>query len=413
MKFTRGSGAKGARTYRLSWTGNDGTFTTAPSLRLPLNETKSLPVGIQVNSFGPHSAILNLHDSRDDAIVHRVMLTVVAPRPISVTPGSQLRLDGRVPLMQSDDHYIAVPAGVAALKVEIEVRKGVLSARMRSMDPSSNTEDLRPFQFVQLQPGKYTWLVAAPVAGTWDLGLANDSGWREKDVSRVSTDEAQYSLAFTALTGSIDGVVSGGQVSIQARRDATRIESPAVDVYSAKRDRHIGHLAANGLPTLLTVDVPEDAGVLRLRATSDPGASEIEMFLYDCTTGQCFLYSYGGLAQAEQIITVRKPKAGQWKVAVNAAPIATGVGGFVLEQIVGDKAKRAQLSGDDIAWKANIASPAASGDAERVLYVELVDVALENAETQRILALASADAPPEKKLPAKPVALATTVIAVR
>jgi len=255
--------------------------------------------------------------------------------------------------------------------------------------------------------------VAAPVAGTWDLGLANDSGWREKDVSRVSTDEAQYSLAFTALTGSIDGVVSGGEVSIQARRDATRMESPAVDVYSAKRDRHTGRLAANGLPSLVAVDVPQDAGVLRLRATSDPRASEIEMFLYDCTTGQCFLHSYGGLAKAGQIITVRKPKAGQWKVAVNAAPIATGGGGFVLEQIVGDQAKRAQLSNDDVAWKAKIASPVSSGDTERVLYVELVDVALENAETQRILALAPADAPPEKRLPAKPVALATTVIAVR
>lgn len=414
MRFTRGSGVKGARSYRLSWTGNDGTFTAARSLNLPLNETTSLPVGIKVDSFGPHSAILNLHDSRDDAIVHRVMLTVVAPRPVPVTPGSQLQLDGQVPLMQSDDHYISVPAGVAALKVEIEVRKGVLSARMRTINPSSNTDDLRPLQYVQLQPGKYTWVVAAPVAGTWDLGLTNDSGWREKDVSRVSTDEAQYSLAFTALTGSIEGAVNGGQLSIQARRDASRIESPAVDVYSATRDRHTGRLAANGLPTLIPVDVPEDAGVLRLRATADSGGSEIEMFLYDCTTGQCFWHSYAGLAAAEQLITVRKPKAGQWKVAVNAAPAAAGAGGFVLEQIVGDKATRAQLSADEHAWRTSIASAVsvAKNDYERVLYLELVDEALQNAETQRILALAPEDAPPEKKLPAKPVALASTVIPV-
>ncbi len=412
MQFTRATGAKGARTYRLSWTGNDGTFTAAQSLSLPLNETKSLPVGIKVSSFGPHSAILNLHDSRDDVIVHRVMLTVVAPRP--VTPGLQLQLDGRVPLMQSDDHYISVPAGVAALKVQIEVRKGVLSARIRSMDPSSNTEDLRPLQYVQLQPGKYTWVVPAPVAGTWDLGLTNDSGWREKDSTRVSTDEAQYSLAFTALTSSIEGVLSGEDVSIRAPRDASGMESPAVDVYAATRDRRTESLRSNGEPSILTVDVPDDAGVLKLRATAAPGGSEIEMFLYDCITGQCFWHSYAGLAAAEQIITVRMPKAGRWKVAVNAAPAANGSGGFTLEQIVGGKAARSQLQGDGATWRASIArpEPAAKGGSERVLYLELVDEALENAETQRILALAPADAPEDKKRPAKPVALASAVIPV-
>ncbi len=414
MHFTRGSGAKGAQAYRLSWTGNDGTFTAAQSLSLPLNETKSLPVGIKVSSFGPHSAILNLHDSRSDAIVHRVLLTVVAPRSIPVTPGSQLQLDGQVPLMQSDSHFISVPAGVAALKVEIDVRKGVLTARMRSMDPTSKAEDVGALQFTQLRPGKYTWVVAAPPAGTWDLGLTNDSGWREADLSRVSTDEAQYSLAFTALTSSIEGVLSGGQVSIRAPRDASPIESPAVDVYAAARDRRTERLQSNGEPRILTVDVPNDAGVMKLRATADPGSSEIEMFLYDCTTGQCFWHSYAGLAAAEQVITVRKPKAGRWKVAVNAGPAANGTGGFALEQIVGGKAARSPLQGDGAMWRASIARPesVAKGDSERVLYLELVDEALENAESQRILALAPDDAPEDKKRPAKPVGLASTVIPV-
>jgi hypothetical protein len=50
-----------------------------------------------------------------------------------------------------------------------------------------------------------------------------------------------------------------------------------------------------------------------------------------------------------------------------------------------------------------------AGDQQSVLYVELVDSDLQDAESQRISALASDDTPPEKRGVANPVAITSTI----
>lgn len=60
--FTRKSGGSKAVNFNLSWVGNDGTFSTASSISLPLNKPVSLAVSINPTAAGAHSAILNLDD---------------------------------------------------------------------------------------------------------------------------------------------------------------------------------------------------------------------------------------------------------------------------------------------------------------------------------------------------------------
>ena len=76
--FTRTSGVGGARTYNLTWKGNDGTFSSAASLVLPLNSPTTLTVTVHPATAGTHSAILNLDDPSTAGIEKQTLNTVVA-----------------------------------------------------------------------------------------------------------------------------------------------------------------------------------------------------------------------------------------------------------------------------------------------------------------------------------------------
>ncbi|HET9834262.1 MAG TPA: S8 family serine peptidase, partial [Vicinamibacterales bacterium] len=62
IRFRRESGRAEPVSYRLSWTGNTGAFAADGAIKLPVHETVSLPVTVNIRSAGAHSAILNLHD---------------------------------------------------------------------------------------------------------------------------------------------------------------------------------------------------------------------------------------------------------------------------------------------------------------------------------------------------------------
>jgi hypothetical protein len=58
------------------------------------------------------------------------------------------------------------------------------------------------------------------------------------------------------------------------------------------------------------------------------------LYLYDCVTGECFLHSFTLPASPDQVLQVRQPHAGRWKVAVNSAPDPAAGGNFTLDAIV-------------------------------------------------------------------------------
>jgi hypothetical protein len=411
FNLRRESGDARPITYRISWTGNDGTFESADTVRLPLNQTAQFPVKIHVTSFGPHSAILNLLDSATGAILVRSLATIVAPQSIRRESGEALLQSGTVPLMQSRDHYISVPPGTAVLRVDLNVQRGALSSRMNSLDPTENVPNRPVSLWNTLTPGKYTWSVPTPSAGTWSLSLANDSGWREQDPTKVSTKEAAYSVSFSLPDGEIEAKKDGTRIVIQASAPAADIGAPAADVYPAMRTVHEAAFSHSGEPNIIPIEVPVNSGVLRFHATAAPGSSDLEMYLYDCTTGQCFYWDYAGTSSQDQTLTVHRPNAGKWLLAVNAAPAMVGKGGFRLEEIVGAALDRHPLTAD-VHWQAAIDIPTvthSAGDQQSVLYVELVDSDLQDTESQRISALASDDTPPEKRGLANPVAIASTI----
>src|SRR6185312_7784395 len=116
-------------TYRVSWTGNDGTFQSPSAVLLPLGTSVSLPLTIAVHSAGMHSAILNLHEPASDAIVLRTLAAIASPEPIA-TAASARRFSGTVPLMQTQSHLVSIPEGTTAMAVELEVTQGAVTPKL-------------------------------------------------------------------------------------------------------------------------------------------------------------------------------------------------------------------------------------------------------------------------------------------
>jgi hypothetical protein len=404
--------------YRVSWTGNDGTFKAPPKVRLPLNEEAILPVKIDVQSPGAHSAILNLHDPTTDAIIVRTMATIVAPESLASASNHVLKFQGSVPLMRSREYYISVPAGTAALKVELDITQGSLSPAIRSMDPSQSVPNRSVNTFRSAKKtGKYIWAIPQPSPGTWNFTLTNDSGWREKDFNLVSTEEAKYSLSVSTLEGSAEAGDDGSQVSLHFKNRGARLIEPVADVYPGAMTTKRAELLDSGEPNLFEIEAPKDTGILQFRVAADKGATDLEAFLYDCTSGECFFSDYAGTASRQQIVTVRHPKAGKWVLAVNAAPSMAGHGGFLVEELIASKAVRQTLVSDpkhpaDDSWVTSVEKPLSKqqeGNQVSVLLCELVDAALERAEAELLAAAPATPGETEEKAAPKPVAVASNI----
>src|ERR671933_2262437 len=84
--------------------------------------------------------------------------------------------------------------------------------------------------------------------------------------------------------------------------------------------------AAAGGPQQVT-DIAVPAGATRLTVTignaSDP-AADLDLFLFDCTSGTCTLAKQSAGSTANETVTVADPAAGTWKAVVDLFAIPSG-----------------------------------------------------------------------------------------
>jgi len=186
----------------------------------------------------------------------------------------------------------------------------------------------------------------------------------------------------------------------------------ALDVTPGYLTSHTDRFVASGLPNLYDIDVPPDASALSLRLHTQPGAPNAELHLYDCTTGECFSYNIGFPAAGAHTLVVRKPSAGRWVAAVNAAPFPSAPGSFVLDELVtiGTPIRRASAvaRGPRSLWRdaiGDVAPPPFVRGKTSVVVVELIDVGAERAETDHPWSTA----PNYVKLRDRPIALGTAI----
>jgi hypothetical protein len=159
-----------------------------------------------------------------------------------------------------------------------------------------------------------------------------------------------------------------------------------------------------------------DPGTTSLRVavepTTDTGA-DFDLYLYNCTTGDCHLWEVALIHGATSSLLVRLPAPGKWKAFIDPARFSTATCEFTFTEILTHprygwvELPNATAQGDGGHWQVKgimhlrDAPPAGT---ELVAVAELVDEAAEAAERAHPLAVFGG-------APYRPVAAGTAVVA--
>ncbi|WP_329789221.1 S8 family serine peptidase [Lentzea sp. DG1S-22] len=323
-------------TYNVSWKGNDGTFTAAKKVRLPLNTPVLFPVKVKAKTAGVHSAVLQLDNPETPGVDVQTLNAVFAAENFNAANKFSVTKTGTIARNQSTSLFVNVPAGTSALKVDMaaggaEAGKGQVrflrfTPQGVPLDVTSSTNCYNPDAGAGCAGGTPTSrTVANPMAGVWEIVV---------EARRTSdADVAPYSVTASVLGTSVSpnpDVIPSAALGTPIERSYTVTNTQAVfngrlaagAVGSAKQDR----------PTIANLetkffDIQVAPGSSRLTATigntADQGA-DLDLFLLNCTSGTCVVAGQSADADSEESATVTNPAAGLWRVQVDGYAVPAG-----------------------------------------------------------------------------------------
>ncbi|MFC4002517.1 S8 family serine peptidase [Prauserella oleivorans] len=333
--LTRTTGAQRPLTYLVSWVGNDGTFSSARTVRLPLNQPVSFDVRVHPKTAGTHSALLRLDDPRTVGFDVQTMNTVFAPQEFTQDNEFATTASGTVGRNQVRSVFVRVPEGAGSLRIDMAAGGPEGAGQVRFLrydptgipvDPTSTTYCYNPDAGAGCPTGSATSrTVTDPMPGVWEIVVesrrtsdAAEVPWRitatvqgttvepDPDVIAEATAGQPVPREYTVTNtlGAFTGRLTGGAL------DSARIERPTI---------------ADGELRSYDVEVPDGATELTatIGGTSDGGA-DLDLFVYDCTSGTCELAGYTADGDSEESVTIADPGPGRWRVEIDAYAVPSG-----------------------------------------------------------------------------------------
>jgi len=336
--ITRTKGGSQPKTYTVTWTGNDGTFSSPGSISLPLNVPVNLQVSINPLSAGAHSAIMNLNSPSAAGIEFQTMNVVVAPDTFSAANNFAATNTGSIGRNQQLTHFVRVPPSVPALKVDFSgpsATPGTGQARFLrwhpygvGIDSNSVSNCYSPAAAGGCNtPNSRT--TNDPLAGVWELTV---DARRTSDVLF-----APYTMTASILGATVSpspDVIPTATIGSPIARSYT-----ITNGFGAFIGRAVGTTFGSANRMVPTVadgeqqqfDFEVTAGSTSLRATiggtSDP-AADLDLFVYNCTTGTCVLAGQSADGDSEESVTIASPAAGAWHVVVDGFAVPAGTTTF-------------------------------------------------------------------------------------
>jgi hypothetical protein len=395
IRLTRQTGPRASQRYAISWLGNDGTFETRSAVELPLNENISVAIKILPRTSGVHSAIFNLVDPVSGYTVYQTMATIVAADQLTRENEFTSENHGTVGLQSHRSYFVEVPEHTSALRVKLQVLRG--SVRMHYQDPGPLQQGERTENYPYLAPvmgrkvpqaGDWSYVFARPLAGVWEFGLEN---W---DVD--SADKAEFRLKVTALLVGIEleessaAVGSDSPLPVKFANLYGGLLGSAVHGEQGTMFRSSSSVPASGVPRVFDIHVP--AGSKNLMAEIEVASQDkdnLDLYLYDCSTGHCILWDIAMFGGVKQTILARKPKPGLWKALICAErnagkeisfsyrDVITNPG---LGQVTADTETVERRTGEQWTDKLRFRRAPVNADRELVTWIEVVDERAEELE---------------------------------
>jgi len=334
--FRRTSGDGGARTYSLSWVGNDGTFSSASSISLARGAAASLAVTINPATAGAHAAILNVDDPSTAGIDYQTMNLVIAPLEFTAAGNYSQTIGGTIGAAQQRHYFFKVPTGTPALKVEFSgpnSTTGTGQARFLRWHPYGLPIDSNAVSNCYTPPAAAGCSTGSPNTRTGSNPLAGV--WEVSVDARRSSDapSAPFTLT-TSILGAIvspnPDVIASATIGVPIARSYT-----ISNQFGAFTGRAVGTTLGSARRGTFTIanleqqfyDVTVTAGTTSLRATigspSDPGA-DLDLFVLNCTTGTCVTVGQSADGDSEESVTITNPAVGLWRIFVDGFAVPAG-----------------------------------------------------------------------------------------
>ncbi|MCW2609665.1 MAG: hypothetical protein JWM15_911 [Cryptosporangiaceae bacterium] len=336
--LTRTGGAGGAVTYRVSWLGDDGTFSSPGTVSLSKGAATSFAVQVAPKRSGIHSAVLRLDNPRTAGVDATTLNTVVAAEQFTADNGYSATETGDIGRNQSRSFFFAVPAGTPAFKVDMAAGgdPGKGQVRFLRFHPygvgieSNSTPNCYNPSAGGTCPGSPTSrTVANPPPGVWEVTVE----------ARRTSDALSAPFSLTAS-------ILGASVSPNPDTLATAAAGTPIDreytlttKFGAFTGRAVGSPLGSALIERKTIgdgdqqvyDVTVGADASSLRATigrtGDLGA-DLDLAVYNCTGGSCVAAGTSADGDSEESVTIQRPAAGLWKVVVDGYAVPSGSTGY-------------------------------------------------------------------------------------
>jgi hypothetical protein len=336
--FKRTSGPASPLTFKVSWVGNDGTFSSGTSITLPKNSAVKFRVTVNPRSAGAHSAILNLDSPMTTGIEYQTMNTVVAAEDFAASGRYEVRHGGQLGRNETDSYFVRVPAGTPALKVDLQgggTAEGAGQLRFLRFHPygvgveSNSTPNcynppVPPANGCDAgSPTSRTF--TNPMAGVWEIVV---EARRTSDAAR-----APYTVTASILGATVSpnpDVIASAQSGQPVARPYT-----LTNAFGQFSGRAVGTpLGSARIATPTIADgaqqqypVTVAAGASQLRAkigkASDLGA-DLDLLVFTCTSGTCVEAARSADGDSEEEVTIANPAPGRWVVLVLGFAVPAG-----------------------------------------------------------------------------------------
>jgi subtilisin family serine protease len=332
--FTRTSGGGGTRTFNLNWVGNDGTFSAGPSIALPLNSPRTVPVTVHPTTAGVHSAILNLDDPATAGIEAQTLNTVIAAESFTAGNNYTIAHSGTIGRNQVTSYFFKVPANTPAFKVDLVgggTAPGAGQIRFLRFHPYGvGIEDNSSLSCYNPTSGSCAGSPTSrtqsnPQAGVWEVTV---------EARRTSDAEnAPYTLTASILGATVSpnpDTIASATIGTPVARSYT-----LTNQFGAFTGRAVGTTLGSArilTPTIANLASQQRAvtvtsGSSALRATighTSDSAADLDLFVYNCTTGSCVLAGQSADGDSEESVTITNPAPGTWVTLVDGYSVPSG-----------------------------------------------------------------------------------------
>lgn len=317
ITLLRQNGPPTPLSYKLEWRGNDATFKALQDeVILPFDTPVDLEIEITPAQVGIHSALLYLIDKATGLPVHAVMATVVASEQFTAANGYTIRhTEQALTGGHSKSYFLEVPPNVSSLRVDVAAKTGQVGMLLGTGGPVDDEFNLPP-SGKPIGPGKPAIvLVPYPPPGVYELTLLP---------SGHSNANVEISASIHYVDSQLDEQPpQNNSTTLWMNNIYAPLQRSSVLTEVGAR-RVLDDVGGSTGMRAYNITVPADSTTLRVAASPPDGRARLGVYLYDCVIGTCKLWGSNVFTKTtEKVVIVPKPRAGLWRVVIDASAPGT------------------------------------------------------------------------------------------